>query len=198
MKKGFTLIEIMVAISVFIIVMTISMASILSIFGANSSSEAQKAVFDNLSNSLESMAREIRFGSNYHCETDEGGGGNAGNLSQLSQPNDCQDFTNGAGRWITFLAENGQEITYRFNGQTQAIERSTDLGVTFIPVTSPDVAVSGQSYFFVVGSNPPSSGDTRQPSVFILINGSAGDPAKPASQSTFTIQTRISQRKLDH
>src|SRR3990167_9012172 len=67
MKKGFTLIELMVAISIFIVVMTISMGSILNVFDANRKSRSLKTVLNNLNLAVESMSKEMRFGKNYHC-----------------------------------------------------------------------------------------------------------------------------------
>src|SRR3989338_9971712 len=65
--RGFTLIELMIAVSIFIIVMTISMGSIISVFDANRKSRSLKTVLNNLNLTVESMMKEMRFGSNYHC-----------------------------------------------------------------------------------------------------------------------------------
>ena len=69
-NKGFTLIELMTAVSIFIVIMTVSMGSILSIFDANRKSRSLKTVMNNLNLALESMSREMRYGRSYNCGTD--------------------------------------------------------------------------------------------------------------------------------
>jgi len=75
--KGFTLIELMVSVSVFIIIMTISMGAILGVFDSNRKSRALRTVMNNLNLSMESMSKEMRYGSSYHC-----GSGGTFNLPQ--------------------------------------------------------------------------------------------------------------------
>ena len=64
-NHGFTLIEIMVAVSIFSLIMVISMGSILSVFDANKKSQTLRTVMDNMNFTLEGMTRTIRFGRNY-------------------------------------------------------------------------------------------------------------------------------------
>ena len=65
-KSGFTLVELMVSVSLFVIVMTISMGSILSVFNANRKAKNIRNVMDNINFTLEGMTRTIRFGSNIY------------------------------------------------------------------------------------------------------------------------------------
>lgn len=64
-NKGFTLIEIIVASSIFVIVMFISVGSILSMVEANRRSQSISSVVSNLNIALESMVRDIRTGNEY-------------------------------------------------------------------------------------------------------------------------------------
>src|SRR3989344_8179976 len=101
-QKGFTLIELMVAVSIFIVVMTISMGSIIAVFDANRKSRSLKTVLNNLNLAVESMSKEMRFGRNYHCE-----------LSALASPpftlpQNCA----GGGKLMSFLSSHGVQITY--------------------------------------------------------------------------------------
>ena len=73
-NKGFTLVEVLVAVALFTIIATISMGALVSIFDANKKSQTSKTVVDNLNLSIEDMIRTIRFGTNYHC-------GSSGNLN---------------------------------------------------------------------------------------------------------------------
>ena len=64
--RGFTLVEIMVAVSVFVLVMVISSGAIISVFNANQKSKNLRSAMDNLNLTMESMTRTIRFGTKYH------------------------------------------------------------------------------------------------------------------------------------
>jgi prepilin-type N-terminal cleavage/methylation domain-containing protein len=177
---GFTLIELMTALSIFAIIMTISMGSILGIFNANRKSESLKTVMDNLNFSLETMAREIRFGKNYHC----------GSSGTLTSPQDC---TLG-GNFMTFFGLDGRQIIYRYSGTS--IQKSVDGGTTYINVTAPEANITGLQ-FIVVGSEPSTaaSNDRNQPRVFLQVKGYAG--SKVDTRSSFILQTLVTQRARD-
>ena len=59
-ERGFTLVEIMVAIGIFVALVTVSMGALASIFDANRKSQSLKAIMTNLNFAVEVMAREIR------------------------------------------------------------------------------------------------------------------------------------------
>lgn len=143
--KGFTLIEIMTAVSIFAVVMTISMGSIIGVFETNRKSEALKAVMDNLNLAVESMSREMRFGHTY---------------------NDGVPCSSGC-HSIAFTTNAGVRIVYQQNGTK--IEKSVS-GGGFLPVTAEEIRISDLT-FYVLGVN---SNDNLQPSVLIKIKGTAG------------------------
>jgi prepilin-type N-terminal cleavage/methylation domain-containing protein len=66
-KKGFTLVEMLIAVGLFTLIASISLGAILNIFDANRRNQSSKTVVDNLNFSIENMARTVRFGTNYHC-----------------------------------------------------------------------------------------------------------------------------------
>lgn len=176
-NRGFTLIEIMTAVSIFAVVMTISMGSILGVFDTNRKSEALKAVMDNLNLSVESMSREMRFGSRYSCEPS----------FPAPNPPTPQNCSFG-GDSIAFRANNGDTIVYALVAGT--IEKSIN-GGNFSPVTAEEINISDLT-FYVLGAL---SGDSLQPKVLVKIKGTAG--VKEVDQTDFTVQTLISQRALD-
>src|SRR3989344_7745809 len=145
-NRGFTLIEIMVALSIFSIIMTISMGSILSVFDANKKSQSLRAVMDNLNVTLEGITRTIRFGAVFHC-----GGGDT------SSPADCLSGSN----TMTVKASSGAFTTYRLS--SGRIIRT--VGGTDYFLTSPDVTVTNLS-FRIIGSSPS---DSLQPEAIIVI-----------------------------
>ncbi len=180
MKNGFTLIELMVALSLFIVVMTISMGSIVGVFDANRKSKTLKIALTNLNLAVESMSKEMRFGTRYHCETDP----NA--LPPFTTPQNCAGPI--PGRLVSFLSSGGVQITYRLNNQI--IEKQVGAG-GYIAATAPEIIVDNLT-FYTLGAE---SGDTFQPKVVIKIQSHAGTTGK--SRSDFTLQTLVSQRVLD-
>lgn len=172
MKKGFTLIELMVAISIFIIIMTISMGSILGVFDANRRSRSLKTVLSNLNLAVESMSKEIRFGQNYHCGS-----------GTMTVPQNCP----GGDTLMSFLSSDNVQITYRLNNQ--AIEKLSGTG-SYIRITAPEIAVDSLT-FYTFGAE---TSDTLQPKVLMKIKSHSGTGK---GRSDFTIQTLVSQRRLD-
>lgn len=173
MKKGFTLIELMTAVSIFIIVMTISMGSIISVFDANRKSRSLKTVLGNLNLAVESMSKEMRFGKNYHC-----------GLGTVTMPQNCP----GGDTLMSFLSSDGVQITYRLNGG--AIEKQVGAG-GYVRVTAPEVVIDNLTYY-VLGAG---TGNTLQPKVLVLIKSHVGETGR--GRSDFTLETLVSQRALD-
>lgn len=182
LERGFTLIEMMTAVTLFMVIMTISMGSILSLFDASRKSESLKTVMDNLNFTVESMSREIRFGKNYHCEA------SAGADLPYTAPKNCLSAGN---ELVSFLSADGVQIVYQKNGPR--IEKSVDGGQTYLAVTAPEIIIESVS-FYVVGATL----DSKQPKVIIKIRGSAGIKEKANTISDFTVQTMVSQRQLDN
>ena len=174
---GFTLIEIMVSVSIFIMVMVIVMGSILSVLNANQKSQSLRSVMDNVDSTMDDMTRTIRFGTEYHC----------GSNGLLTAPQDCGT----GGTSLTVKASDGSEVTYAL--VSGGIARSINGAPNYL-VTSPDVTITNLT-FRVFGSASFLSGDYYQPQVIIVVSGYAG--SKALTQSTFTIETTVSQRQLD-
>jgi prepilin-type N-terminal cleavage/methylation domain-containing protein len=181
-NSGFTLVEMLIAVSLFVVVTTISLGAIITVFDANKKAQSSKTVVDNLNLAIENMVRVVRFSGNYHCA----------NLNlPLSNPRDCNTGAN----TDTLLAVNFKDdtIVYRWNGTiNDPIQRSDDGGATYTDITAPEVKIQ-YLRFYVLGStaNP----NTAQPYVVVVIKGYAGD--KLTNQTVFSIETVISQRTLD-
>ncbi len=187
-EYGFTLIEIMTAVSIFAVVTTISMGSILTIFDVNRKAESVKTVMDNLNLAIESMAREMRFGTNYVCGHSSPIVGGAGSMPT---PQNCLS----GGSSMAFLSNDKvNAIVYRQSGAT--IEKSRG-GSGFVPVTASEIVIEDLD-FFVIGALPSGSegGSPQQPKVLIRIRGEAG--TKEGTRTEFTMQTLVSQRQLDN
>ncbi len=175
-KKGFTLIELMVATTIFVIVMVIAIGSVLSIVDANRKAQALNSVINNLNFALESMIRDVRTGTNYSAGTCtiNGVSGTGTNCS------------------FSFTSQNGVPLAYTFyqdslgNGKLQKITN----GGTPTDFTAPEVNV--QNLAFSISGAGSNDG---QPRVLINIGGYAG--VKQKIRSNFSLQTLVSQRLAD-
>lgn len=179
-SAGFTLVELMVSMSVFSLVLVMSMGAITSVLDANQKSQSLRAVMDNLNFTLEGMTRAIRFGENYHC----------GSSGDLTIPTDCPAGSSS----MTVKTSDGAQVTYSLSGSR--IARSVNGGTQYF-ITSNDITIQSLS-FRVFGSYPANSGggptDLLQPQVIIVVKGYAGELS---TRSTFSLETTVSQRKFD-
>ena len=189
--KGFTLIEMLVSITIFSIVMVMALGSLLALSVADRKAETLKSGVDNLTFALDSMSRAIRTGSSYDC----------GNQASTA-PTDC---TSGA-NYFTFLATNGIQTYYQLDtaqdgsslcGQTVlpygCIERKLGAAGTWIPITSPDLIIQNTGFLFHVKGAP--SGDGMQPKVTITTSSTI--PVSATQNTLVHMQTTVTQRIYD-
>lgn len=183
-KSGFTLVEMMVAVFVFSVVMVLSTGAIFSIVNANKTSQALKSVMDNLSSAIDSMSREIRYGTIYNC-------GNKS--SNFPQRESCDED---GGVTFSFVNKDGYHVAYRYDQPGMFIEKCVDVNGSGmdncqpIRLTAPEVKITDMR-FYVQGASVNESG---QPKLLMTISGYA---QAGVNQSKFNIETMVSQRNID-
>lgn len=189
-NNGFTLIELMVATTIFISIMLVSMGSLFVTLDSARSSRALRFAMDNVNFAMESMTRSIRMGTNYVC-VNEG-------VSIIMVNNNDQTLDCGSGgKFIAFMPQNstplipnnnrvGYQSVDRGNG-TKSLVRYE--GSTPVDIVSPDVNVETLN-FVVVGSSPS---DNLQASVYITMKGTV---IIKGIETSFAIQTLASQRNF--
>jgi prepilin-type N-terminal cleavage/methylation domain-containing protein len=175
-NKGFTLVELMTSLAVFMVIMTIAMGSVLGIFSANRKAQAESAVMNNLNLAMESMAREMRFGQNYHC-----------GIGTYTVPQSCPS----GDETVSFLSSDGRQMVYRLSGNT--IERSSDGGANFVGLTAPEIIIENLKFYVLGATETP---DESQPKVVITLKGYSG--VREEERTDFSLQTVVSQRLLDN
>ncbi len=179
-QRGFTLVEMIVAVAVFSIVMMVGAGALLSIVDANRRGQAQQTVINNLNFAIENISRNIRVGSKYHC----------GTSGSIDTPRNCISGES----FLAFEPNGGDtgtdddQVIYRLNGSQ--IEKSTDGGLSYLGITAPEIDID--TFTFYVDGAP--SGDGKQPRVLLILSGHAG---AGKTQVLFNLQTTISQRLLD-
>ena len=192
-QGGYSLVEMMVAVSLFTVVAMVSIAALISINDANKKAQTMRSIIDNLNFAIENMARNLRIGTNYHCDY--------ANLSQpITSPLDCA--ANGASS-IAFEAfdgnplNNSDQVVYALNASGQ-IMKSINSGASFLPLTPYDPSAAFQVLtvdylrFYVSGSV---ASDGKQPRVVVVVGGTAR--YNNNIQTRFQIQTSVSERRMD-
>ena len=192
-NKGFTLIELMIATSLFTVIMLMGVGSLVVSSDSAKASQKLRITVDNVNFAMETMTRELRMGTNYECAT---------SFVNLASPNlaDCP-LGSTPGNIIAFNPQQTLGAPLRVSYQlrprndaanTNSLERC-EINVTpCSEIVSPDVDIKTLK-FFVKGSDP---NDTIQPSVEILINGVVTIKNTKIFKS-FTLQTMTSQRSAE-
>ena len=175
-KTGFTLIEMLVAIFIFSIVMTIATGAIFSIVSANKTSQSLKSVLDNLNSALDSMSGAIRFGSNYNCVA-----------TMINDTASYDTYCDPSGSSeISFLNKQRQPIIYRLQGSKIEVCIATESNC--YDLTAPEVHIDDLK-FYVSGNR--ANDNFTQPQVMITISGYAGSAG---NKSAFNVETMVTQR----
>lgn len=186
-KSGFTLIEIMVAMAIFMIVMLTAVGGFVVVSNSAKKAKALRVAMDNVNFAMENMSRSLRLGSNYFCANTIIAENNVGNSSLPTQ--DCSS----GGKAIIYYPYNSNEseafqISPSFRSNIKTVEKVTSTDT--IDLTSPEVNITDLR-FFVKGSDP---NDEFQPSVFIIMKG---EITIAGEQTDFAIQTLASQRNAE-
>lgn len=189
-QKGFTLIEMIVAVALFAVVMLVSVGALLALVGANRKARSLQSVMNNLNIALDGMVRSVRMGSEYHC-----------GVGSVNLPQDCAS----GGTLLAFKpfctesCDPVNRTVYVFGTGDLSCGRgrickSVDSGRTYYAITAPEVTIDSMK-FSVVGTDSGST-DFVQPKVVITVKGTAGARMKKTTTS-FTIQATAVQRELD-
>ena len=179
-NSGFTIIETMIAVSLFLIVVVIGIGSLLNTTSLNRKSQDTRSIMDNLSFIMEDMSKNLRTGYDYHCIDD-------GNVT-ATVPHSCV-----SGGGISFKSTFGNQWVYAIYPDG-TIQKSVSGGATgtFVVLTSPEIIINPTSSFSVTGAE---SGDNKQPFVTIKLIGTITSQNNVITP--FSLQTSVSQRLVD-
>lgn len=166
--RGFTLIEMIVSVAIFATVVLIAVGALLSIIDVNRKANELRVVMENLNFAIESIARDVRTGTDYGCTR--------------NRPRNCSDKTK-----LFFTDQEGRSV--RYAKADDAITRQVNSGDA-VPITSSEIFIE-DVHFWVTGVGA----DGEQPRVLMTVQGMAGVEGK--NETRFSLQTTISQRDTD-
>ncbi|KKP87372.1 MAG: hypothetical protein UR90_C0007G0010 [Parcubacteria group bacterium GW2011_GWC1_35_8] len=212
-NTGFTIIETMISVSIFIIIIMAGMGALLNANALHQKSQSMRSILDSMSFTMEDMSRNLRTGYHYRCY--DGIFPWNQDYAQTPALNTPQSCANG---WVLVFEEaNGETpltpapntdsnatdqwayLIGSYNGK-DGIFKSTKGGGTsevpdWIKLTPDEVTIDVvASGFTVLGAEAPSTGDLQQPFVVIRL---VGNIVYKDTNTPFSLQTSVSQRGID-
>jgi len=191
-KGGYTIIETMIAVSLFIIIVMAGMGALLNANLLHQKSQSMRSIMDNLSFVMEDMSRNLRTGTNYQCFD---ASHTILSPATLGAPLSCQNgwaiaFETAGGntsiytdQWVYYISNDGK------------IFKSVDGAQNFVQLTPDEVIINSiSSGFSVLGAESPSLGDRQQPFVIVRL---VGNITFKNVVTPFSLQTSVSERVID-
>lgn len=195
-ERGYTIIETMIAISLFLIIIMSGLGALLNANVLHKKSQDMRSIIDSLNFVMEDMSKNIRTGSNYHCF-------NLDDTIPTSPPADIaspKSCENGDGWGIAFDYQYGSKISfsdqwvyYINDGKIFKTTGAPYVESNFIQMTPDEIVIDPNSSFAIVGAEPP-PGNEQQPVVTIRLSG---EITFKNVTTPFSLQTSISQRAVD-
>ena len=188
-QTGYTIIETMISVSLFLIIIMVGMGALLNANLLHQKSRDMRSIMDNLSFIMEDISRNLRTGKDYQCIL---------NVRQIPVsdpvPTSCADgegiyFQATLSRWAYYIDTNPGD-----NDKLSIFKSVEEDGeIAKYPLTPEEIDIDPVSGFSVLGAEPP-NGDEQQPLVIIRLVGkiTLKDVVTP-----FSLQTSVSQRLID-
>ena len=174
----------LVSVALFSVVIVIVAAAYLNLVNLDNQTRATNDLVNNLNFAVDTMARSIRTGTSYNCDT-------------VSPSDSFHDCTTIAGTGLSFVNDQGTQIGYVWNTSTHQLGECTAGAVPCTAAaatyfTDPRISITTMK-FYVSGNDKTL---LQQPQVVLVIKGTlATDPSHPIV--SFDIQTTAVQRGVN-
>ncbi|MBI3335381.1 MAG: hypothetical protein HY001_02690 [Candidatus Portnoybacteria bacterium] len=178
MQKAFTLVEILVGMSIFVFVLFSLQAFSSSVFSTGFRGIAMQKLADSTRASLEIMGREMRLAK----KAEDASCIPIGQSFLVTSPGPSE------GNAITFIDFDGRCIAYTFDSAANVVSKKigTSAAQTFLGGLS---KVSDARFFLITGAS-------QQPRVVMRVKAETNDPTAPNQILEIAVQTTVSQREL--
>jgi type II secretory pathway pseudopilin PulG len=176
-RGGFTIVELMVSVGIFIFVLSAAMGALLSIVNVYRKTQTLHVVSDNVNLALEDISKNIIQGTNFHCDA---------MVAPITDARSCN--VSGTSSIVFVSNDNNKKITYWLD--TVSHEIMKDVDTVAGKLTTGSVVTIEELRFRVFAGEGVGSKD--QPRVIVNIRGTAigaGD-----TSSSFDVQTTAVQR----
>lgn len=205
-SSGFTLVEMLVVLGLFSFIMTLAVGVLYTTQAVNVKLQETQSVLDNVNLSMETMARDIRYGSEFHC------------ASTLTESNimlrkSCGYYGDHGGKVIFFktvdAVNDNDRVAYyastTSNGNVVLKDEYVNGATTTYQITTNDVKIRSL-IFYVTGANTIAGTSTdvgdvhdyNQPLITVAISGETIPLKEGATSSTkFSMQSSIATRGID-
>lgn len=200
-NNGFTLVEIMVATSIFMVIMLLAIGALVVASDSARRAERMRFAIDNVNFAIENISRSIRMGTHYTCVT-------TGSITLSADPA-TQDCASG-GNFVAFIPSLAQPsvrmgykveqrtsgpfradgVTYTYTLKRCSYDSAVSPSVICADIVSPDIDIQTLK-FFVKGSD---TSDNIQPSVYVIVKGAVDIKG---TWNSFALQTMASQRSSE-
>lgn len=194
-KTGFTIIEVMVSISLFLVIVMSGMTALLNANLLSQKSRDMRSIMDSLNFAMEDMSKNLRTGYDYYCIT----------TSTIPEGVQLPSSCIGGGGGISFKPQDYKTNNYPLiyylgmvNGKHSIFKMTKREPYPGTAITPGELDVTTFS-FSVFGAEPPNpdgTGDHQQPFVVIKLIGNI--LGKNGATTPFSLQTSVSQRLLDN
>src|SRR3989344_3537673 len=181
-KTGFTLLEMLIALSIFSVVIILGAGALVMLQAAQSHAINLQNVHDNIRFTLETMSREIRTSDSY-CY-------GASCMRGIIGVSTCNWLAGGCDLFSFRQSLTKEIIAYRLNtcmGTCGRVERKIG-GGDFLPITDPDRTVTDLTFYTTGSIGSPQR-------VTILLEVEAGDSNRPGGESRIRMQTSVTKRR---
>lgn len=188
-ERGFTLVELIVSMGLFIVVVFGTTSAMLTMLDANRKAQAMRTAMEGLGFALDDIARSVRVGGDYDCLL-------SGDVSPTEPSVDMSDpaFDSATNSCVGVKIKMDIGVVAYYIEGTEIKKSFTPTsgsgGYSGLVLTPPEISISSGSFFDVLGDQT-----SDQPRIFIHLLGTAGD--KPGFQSQFRIQTVVTARLPD-
>lgn len=212
-NRGFTLIELMVSISLYTVVSSVLISTVLMLSNVNVRLRNNVFAVNDMNLFLESLQRDIKMGSNFHCDSSIVAVPSYIEILGASSrilPSDCvfdsslsSSATRGGGSRLIFKMQDGNYVSYNTDGtQNIKIDKYNTLGAAISSdyvfegaTNSTNIKISSLR-FYVSGTDQT---DGKQPTVTIKISGYSGARDQRGSLTNKIVEQQftITPRSLD-